>query len=251
MRPVSVALDGFSSYSEPQTVDFEGVGLACITGHNGAGKTSLFDSIAFALFGDVSRGDIDSIVNDACESAEVAFTFDHGSERYRVTRTRVRGKKTSARIERLVDGEFDTFEASGVRAVDSEIAKLVRISPETFTATVLMGQEDSGRFARANPAERKQILSEILGLDQYQTLAKSARDQARIAAREPRHLPRPSRRHRQEPRRCGRSNDGARPSPGTAQGARTPRRIRSRRAREGGRSTHSWRGSQDTACRRR
>ena len=181
MRPVSLTLDGFSSYHEPQTVDFEDVRLACITGHNGAGKSSIFEGMAWGLFGYVTNGDIDSIVNDGCERAEVEFVFDHGNERYRVTRTRVKGKKTSARIDRRVDGDFETFEASGVRAVDKEIEKLIRISPDTFVATVLMGQEDSGRFARATPAERKEILSEIIGLDQYQELAKGAREHMRTA----------------------------------------------------------------------
>ena len=181
MRPISLSLDGFSSYREPQTVDFENVSLACITGHNGAGKTTLFDAISWSLLGYITEGDIDSVVNDMSDKAEVSFVFDHAGERYRVTRTRVHDKKTSARIERLVNGEFETFEASGVRAVDNEINKLIRISPETFAATVLMAQEDAGRFARANPAERKQILSEIIGLDQYQELAKKARENFRAA----------------------------------------------------------------------
>jgi exonuclease SbcC len=181
MRPVSLSLNGFASYREPQTVDFENVSLACITGHNGAGKSSLFQGMEFSLFGHIADGDIDSVVNDGSDQAEVGFVFDHAGERYRVTRTRVRGKKTSARIERFVDGEFQTFEASGVKAVDHEIEKLIRISPETFATTVLMAQDDAGRFAKASPAERKQILSEIIGLDQYQELAKRAREYARLS----------------------------------------------------------------------
>ena len=85
MRPISLSLDGFSSYREPQTVDFENVSLACITGHNGAGKTTLFDAISWSLLGYITEGDIDSVVNDMSDKAEVSFVFDHAGERYRVT----------------------------------------------------------------------------------------------------------------------------------------------------------------------
>ena len=144
-------------------------------------NSSLFQAMAFALFGYTGEGDIDSIVHDRAKTAEVGFVFDHGGERYRVVRGRSRGRSTMARLERYVDGDFVVLVDSGPRAVDPAIRDLIRIEAETFISTTLMSQDDSGRFARAKAAERKKILSDILELDDYQLLAKAARERAGAA----------------------------------------------------------------------
>lgn len=181
MKPVSLSLEGYGSYREPQTVDFTPVRLACITGPNGAGKSSLFDAVSWALLGITRTGDIDQLVSEGATSATVALVFDHDGDRWRITRSRSRGKKTTARLEREVGGQFDQVEGPGVRAVDNALAALLRIDAETFASTVLLAQGDSGHFAEADPAQRKRVLGDILGLDRYSALARTAREHARQA----------------------------------------------------------------------
>lgn len=181
MRPIEISLSGYRSYREPVTVDFSEGNLICITGLNGSGKTSIIEGIAFALFGFTRGSDLDGVVALGADKAEVALTFDHDGGRYRVTRTRIRGKRTTALLEREVDGEFTPEAASGVRGVDDAIGRLIRISEDTFVSLVLILAGDIGKFASASPARRKEILSEILNLDVYPPMAREARDEARSA----------------------------------------------------------------------
>ena len=55
MIPLHLRISGFLSYRDPVELDFDSFELACISGHNGAGKSSLLDSITWALFGE-ARG---------------------------------------------------------------------------------------------------------------------------------------------------------------------------------------------------
>ena len=62
MIPVKLHLSGFLSYLEPVDLDFTTFDLACISGANGAGKSSLLDAITWVLFGQARRRD-DAVIN--------------------------------------------------------------------------------------------------------------------------------------------------------------------------------------------
>ena len=74
MIPLHLKLSGFLSYHDPVEVDFSSFDLACISGSNGAGKSSLLDAITWALFGQARKRD-EAVVNLQSKVAEVAFTF--------------------------------------------------------------------------------------------------------------------------------------------------------------------------------
>ena len=183
MQPVRLLLEGFGSYREPQEIDFDAVRLACITGSNGAGKSTLFNGISWALLGITPTGDIDQLVSEGEPRAVATLEFRHAGEMYRITRTRNRGKTTSASLEHETELGWVPIAEKGPRAVDAEIGRMIGISKETYAATVLLAQGDSGRFAEADPGARKKILSEILSLDTYAQLAKDARERSNEAKR--------------------------------------------------------------------
>ena len=176
MLPLRLTLEGFGSYREPQEIEFEAVRLACITGSNGAGKSTLFNGLSWALLGITPTGDIDQLVTEGEAKASAELVFSHEGEKYRVIRTRVLGKTTSATLEHETELGWIPISEKGPRSVDAQISKMIGISKETYASTLLLSQGDSGRFAEADPGARKKILSEILSLDIYASLAKNARE---------------------------------------------------------------------------
>jgi exonuclease SbcC len=74
MIPLRLHIAGFLSYREPADLDFSSFELACISGHNGAGKSSLLDAMTWALFGQARKRD-ESLVNLQSKAAEVSLTF--------------------------------------------------------------------------------------------------------------------------------------------------------------------------------
>ncbi len=99
MIPVRLRLAGFLSYRQPQEVDFTAFDLACISGHNGAGKSSLLDALTWALFGK-ARAEHDAVINDQSDRAEVMLDFQYEEHLYRIQRARVRGKNHPAGVLR-------------------------------------------------------------------------------------------------------------------------------------------------------
>src|SRR5512146_3178666 len=93
MIPLHLRISGFLSYHDPVELDFTSFDLACISGHNGAGKSSLLDAITWALFGE-ARGKSSDVINLNSSAAEVALTFRHEENTYRVQRAMPRNKST-------------------------------------------------------------------------------------------------------------------------------------------------------------
>jgi exonuclease SbcC len=91
MIPLQLSLSGFLSYRDPVILDFTSFELACISGSNGAGKSSLLDAITWALFGQARKRD-DSVINAQSNAAEVSLTFAYEGNIYRVQRAKPRDK---------------------------------------------------------------------------------------------------------------------------------------------------------------
>ena len=74
MIPIRLELTNFLSYRETTVLDFDGLDLACIAGHNGAGKSSLLDAITWALFGKSRSKSDDDIVNRRASTGQVRWS---------------------------------------------------------------------------------------------------------------------------------------------------------------------------------
>ena len=75
MIPLKLHISGFLSYRDPVDLDFEGFDLACISGQNGAGTSSLLDAVPWALFGEARGKNKEALINLGSNAAEVALTF--------------------------------------------------------------------------------------------------------------------------------------------------------------------------------
>jgi exonuclease SbcC len=176
MIPVSLQLSGFLSYKLPVTVDFTCFDLACISGANGAGKSSLLDAMTWALFGQARRRD-DAIINSRGTSAEVIFIFDYEGNRYRIQRAKTANKATL--LEFTVQDSNDRWRVlteHSVRETEERIVQTLHMDYETFTNASFFLQGRADQFAQQRPGDRKRILSSVLGLEVWDSYRDATAD---------------------------------------------------------------------------
>ncbi len=169
MIPKTLAIHGFLSYRQPVQIDFSGLHLACITGHNGAGKSSLLDAITWALFGQArARGD--KVITLDEPAAEVAFTFDYEGNTYRIIRRLERGKGSALQFQvQREDQSWRTLSERSLRATQARIQSTLRLDYDTFTNAAFFLQGNADQFTQQTPGARKEILARILGLEAWET----------------------------------------------------------------------------------
>ena len=181
MRPLSLTLDGFGSYATSTVIPLADINLAAITGQNGAGKSTIWDAIIYALYGTTraSGRDSDSVVSLGFDQCSVVYEFDLNGALWRASRTRQRGKRTTALLEVYDEESLSGWTArsdGSVRNTDRAIVELLGMSADTFLATVMVGQGDADRFTSSDPAQRKHVLHEVLGLDVFTLWNKRAKE---------------------------------------------------------------------------
>ena len=179
MIPLSLRIAGFLSYLEPAELDFTRFDLACISGSNGAGKSSLLDAITWALFGQARRKD-NSILNNNKnnKAAEVTFIFAYEGNTYRVQRTKPRDKATMLEFHiQDAGGKWKPLTESTMRATEARISQTLRLDYDTFINASFFLQGKADLFAQQRPGDRKRILSNILGLEIWETYKERAAEQ--------------------------------------------------------------------------
>ncbi len=184
MIPVHLCLSGFLSYLDPVDLDFTTFDVACISGSNGAGKSSLLDAITWVLFGQARRGD-DAIINSHAKTAEVTLDMQYEGHKYRVQRIKTRDK--SVALEFFVctpEGEWRALTEHTVRETEKRIRQTLRMDYETFVNASFFLQGKADSFAQQSPGNRKKILSSILGLEVWETYRANAYERRKLAESE-------------------------------------------------------------------
>jgi len=172
MIPLHLNVSGFLSYRDAVDLDFTSFELACISGQNGAGKSSLLDAITWALFGQARKRD-DSIINSHSDAAEVRLDFAYEKNVYRVQRSKPRDKATLLEFYIRQDGKagegnWKPLTERSVRDTETCIQQTLRMDYETFTNASFFLQGKADQFAQQRPSDRKRILSSILGLEVWE-----------------------------------------------------------------------------------
>ena len=169
MIPLHLRLSGFLSYRDQVELDFSAFELACISGHNGAGKSSLLDAITWNLFGE-ARGRSSDIVNlhPDVKAAEVAFTFKHEENTYRVQRSLPRGKSTVLEFQIRSGAEWRPLTEKTARETQARIEQTLHLDYETFVNASFFLQGRADQFTQQNASRRKDVLSNILGLEVWE-----------------------------------------------------------------------------------
>lgn len=192
MRPIRLEMTGFAAFRETAVVDFEGHELLAFTGPTGAGKSSIIDGIAFALFGSVARyGNeklIAPIVNTLATEARVRLDFSIGTDHFtavRVIRRTATGASTKeARLEQQTPGDDALVLAGTAAEVTNHVEELLGLSFAQFTKTIVLPQGDFARFLTETSGDRQGLLRRLLGLDVYASTGTRARQRAKEATLE-------------------------------------------------------------------
>jgi DNA repair protein SbcC/Rad50 len=201
MIPLRLTLKNFLSY-QAASLDFQGLHTACICGANGAGKSSLLEAIAWAIWGESRVSSEDDVIHLGATEAQVDFIFTAQQHTYRILRTRQRtigtslefqiatsevaslgldepGSSNLAQAAARLGWSFRSLTAKGIRATQHQIIHHLKLDYDTFINSAYLRQGKADEFMLKRPSERKQILADLLKLNQYDELAEKAKDQMR------------------------------------------------------------------------
>ena len=179
MIPLQLSLKNFLSYSEA-SLDFTGLHTACICGANGAGKSSLLEGITWAIWGECRAVSEDDAISNGAMDVRVDFTFGMHGETCRVIRTRQRDGSGGLEFQiQTSGGQFRTLTQKGIRSTQALIDDYLKIDYDTFINSAYLRQGKADEFMLKKPAERKQILADLLKLDRYEQLADRAKESAK------------------------------------------------------------------------
>jgi len=184
--PVKLALKNFLSYGEDvPPLDFTQFHIACLSGNNGQGKSALLDALTWAVWGEGRKASQEkkadsSLLRIGQKDMQVEFVFDLEGDRYRIIRNYSIAQKSSRpglefQVFNQEDSEYISLTCPTTRETQEKITKTLRIDYKTFinSAFILQGRIDE--FSRKSARERKEILSEILGLSRYDEMANLAK----------------------------------------------------------------------------
>lgn len=189
MRPLKLTLSAFGAYAEETTIDMECLGqsgLYLITGDTGAGKTTIFDAITFALYGDASGEDrepsmLRSMYADAKTPTHVILIFSHAGDVYKIRRNpfymrpKARGEgltqEQAAAELTLPDGTVITR----IKDVDEKVREILCVDREQFSQIVMLAQGDFRKVLMADTKERQKIFRELFKTRPYQALQEQVR----------------------------------------------------------------------------
>lgn len=184
MRPLKLILSGWGPYKDTQTIDFAPLragGLFLITGPTGAGKTTIFDGITFALYGEVSGSirEKDSLRSDfaaADDVTRVELHFVHRGVCYRIIRNprydraKLRGEGTTTENETGELYREDRLAVTGSQQVTDAVTELLGLNYRQFKQISMIAQGEFQQLLTASSKERTLIFRDIFQTKLYDTI---------------------------------------------------------------------------------
>ncbi|MBR2942287.1 MAG: SMC family ATPase [Clostridia bacterium] len=192
MRPLKLTMAGFGPYAGVQELDFEKLGasgLYLITGDTGAGKTTIFDAITYALFGEASgenreAGMLRSKYARPESPTYVELTFAYDGKAYTVRRNpeyeraKTRGTGTTKQIAEAQLIYPDGRSVTKVKEVDRAISAIIGLTREQFAQVAMISQGDFRKLLQSDTRERQKIFRDIFGTGLYVTLQDQLKSRA-------------------------------------------------------------------------
>ena len=182
MKPLKLTMSAFGPYAGVETLDFTVLGengLYLITGETGAGKTTIFDAISFALFGEASgraRDKYQMLRSDYAEEkvkTYIELDFSSGDNLYNIKRYI---KRAGQDVALTLPGGASV---SGERGVRSKIAEVIGLDRDQFAQIVMIAQYDFLRFLQSGTDERVKILRRIFNTGILKYLQENLKSRAK------------------------------------------------------------------------
>ena len=198
MKPVKLIISAFGPYANKQELDFRelnGRNIFVITGPTGSGKTTIFDAISYALYGEASG---ESRENDSLRShfadvdteTFVELDFEFRGQIYKITRS-PKQKKRKARGEGFTekDSEAELILPNGkvitkVKAVNEKIEEILGITKEQFKQIVMLPQGEFKKLLLANSVEREEIFRKIFNTYSFEKIQSLLKEKANKLSKE-------------------------------------------------------------------
>ena len=192
MRPITLRMSAFGPYAGETVLELDKLGnsgLYLITGDTGAGKTTIFDAITFALYGSASGDNREADMFRSKYAApdtptEVELTFLYGGKQYKVRRSpsyerpKARGTGTTVQAAEaeltMPDGRVITKQSE----VNDAIREIMGINRDQFMQIAMIAQGDFQKLLLATTETRKGIFRQIFRTERFQTLQDRLKSEA-------------------------------------------------------------------------
>ena len=197
MRPLQLTMSAFGSYAGETNIDFEKLGekgLYLICGDIGAGKTTIFDAITFALFGEATgdRRKADMFRSQYADPAAETFVrlkFLYGGKTYEVKRNPAymrAGRRDPAKMTEvnakadliLPDGRVE----SGSRNVTLKIVEILGVDAGQFSQIAMIAQGDFYKLITSDTATRQKIFRQVFGTKLYDRFQETLKEKTKNVA---------------------------------------------------------------------
>lgn len=193
MRPINLTMSAFGPYAGVQMLDMAQLGaegLYLVTGDTGAGKTTIFDAICYALYDEPSGASRDarmmrSTYADVDTDTYVELTFDHMGKTYRVKRNpsyERRKKKGEGTTLQDATAELylpDDSVIANRTKVNSYLQELLGVDREQFSQISMLAQGEFKELLVAESGDRQKIFSKLFHTSRYFVLQKRLQDETR------------------------------------------------------------------------